>query len=39
MTQWSYEIESWLDKDIGTVVEADQLGKAKRIDDAVGSLC
>jgi phosphoglucosamine mutase len=29
------EIESWLDKDL-EVVEADKLGKAKRIDDAVG---
>ncbi len=29
------EIESWLDKDL-EVVPADQLGKAKRIDDAVG---
>ncbi len=29
------EIESWLDKDL-QVVAADSLGKAKRIDDAVG---
>lgn len=29
------EIESWLDKDL-EVVAPDQLGKAKRIDDAVG---
>lgn len=29
------EIESWLDKDL-KVVSPDQLGKAKRIDDAVG---